>query len=84
MKLFSLLVLITGINMISVHRGKTHCNKWCHEVRTTREAMWVAHEDYSFTANVTERDDLFAVYLAKDRKYDVALIKTRDCSCRYN
>ena len=80
MKLFSLLVLITGINMISVH----HCNKWCHEVRTTRKAMWVAHDDYSFTANVTERDDLFAVYLAKDRKYDVALIKTRDCSCRYN
>lgn len=82
MKLFCLLVLITGINMILVHRGKTHCKKLCSQVRTTRKSMWVAHDD-QFHSKIEESYAKFHVYLAEQHKYGAALEEAEHCSCRY-
>ena len=81
MKLFSLLVLIIGINMISVHRGKTHCKKWCSEVRATEKAMWVAHNRH-FNSDLETRDADEQDKQATYDKYVAALQEARDCSCR--
>ena len=83
-KLFNLLVLIAVINiamMISVHRGKTHCKKWCPEVRARREAMWHAH-NVQFHSEVETADAKHGVFLAEQHKYNAALGEARDCPCR--
>lgn len=80
MKLFSLLVLITGINMIWVHRGKTHCKKWCPEVRARREAMWVAHNRH-FNSDLETRDADEQEKRAMYDKYVAALQEAEHCSC---